>query len=59
MTQRIENWRDRCKELGLEVCFPSATLRRTVDNKVEATRIADRAGVKSVPHVLAKVGSWH
>lgn len=47
-----------CKDLGLEVCFPSATLRRTVDNKVEATRIADRAGVKSVPHVLAKVGSW-
>ena len=47
-----------CKELGLEVCFPSASLRRAVDNKVEATRIADRAGVKSVPHVLAKVGSW-
>lgn len=47
-----------CKELGLEVCFPSAELRRKVDNKVEATRIAERAGVKSVPHVLAKVGSW-
>ncbi len=47
-----------CKELGLEVCFPSAGLRRMVDNKVEATRIAERAGVKSVPHVLAKVESW-
>lgn len=47
-----------CKELGLDVCFPSAELRRMVDNKVEATRIAERAGVKSVPHVLAKVGSW-
>jgi hypothetical protein len=47
-----------CEQLGLEVCFPAAGLRRTVDNKVEATRIADRAGVKSVPHVLAKVGSW-
>lgn len=47
-----------CKELGLEVCFPSASLRRAVDNKVEATRIADRAGVKSVPHVLAPVKSW-
>ncbi len=44
--------------LGLEICFPPASLRRAVDNKVEATRIADRAGVKSVPHVLAKVGSW-
>lgn len=47
-----------CRELGLEVCFPSALLRRTVDNKVEATRIADRAGVKSVPHTLAKVTSY-
>lgn len=47
-----------CAELGLEVCFPSASLRRAVDNKVEATRIAERAGVKSVPHVLARVGSW-
>jgi len=47
-----------CRELGLEVCFPSASLRRAVDNKVEATRIAERAGVKSVPHVLARVGSW-
>lgn len=47
-----------CKELGLEVCFPSAELRRAVDNKVEATRIADRAGVASVPHVLSKVESW-
>ncbi len=47
-----------CRELGLEVCFPSALLRRTIDNKMEATRIAERAGVKSVPHVLAKVGSW-
>lgn len=47
-----------CRELGLEICFPSALLRRTVDNKVEATRIADRAGVKSVPHTLAKVTSF-
>jgi D-alanine-D-alanine ligase-like ATP-grasp enzyme len=47
-----------CAELGLEVCFPAADLRRAVDNKIEATRIADRAGVASVPHVLAKVDSW-
>lgn len=47
-----------CKDLGLEICFPNAELRRTVDNKMEATRIGDRAGVQSVPHVLAKVGSW-
>ncbi len=47
-----------CRKLGLEVCFPAADLRRAVDNKIEATRIAERAGVKSVPHVLAKVESW-
>jgi hypothetical protein len=29
-----------------------------VDNKVEATRIADRAGVHSVPHVLTEVRDW-
>lgn len=47
-----------CHELGLEVCFPAASLRRQVDDKVEATRIADRAGVPSVPNVLAKVASY-
>jgi len=47
-----------CKKLGLEVCFPTAALRNAIDDKVETTRIADRAGVKSVPNVLAKVGSY-
>jgi len=47
-----------CRELGLELCFPKASLRAKVDNKIEATRIANEAGVKSVPHVLAKVTSW-
>lgn len=47
-----------CEELGLELCFPSAALRQMVDNKVEATRIADEAGVPSVPNVLAPVRSW-
>ncbi len=46
-----------CKELGLELCFPPDTLRRMVDDKISATRIANRAGVESVPNVLAKAQS--
>ncbi len=47
-----------CRELGLEVWFPPAKLRSRVDNKVETVRIGDRAGVPSVPNVLAPVKSW-
>ncbi len=47
-----------CREFGLEICFPPARLRQQVDNKLETTRIGDRAGVRSVPHVLTKVESW-
>ncbi len=53
-----EKTEELCKGLGLEVCFPSAELRNTIDDKVETTRIADRAGVKSVPNVLAKIDSY-
>lgn len=47
-----------CRELGLEVCFPTAELRSRIDDKVETTRIGDRAGVKSVPNILARVESY-
>lgn len=53
-----EKTEELCKGLGLEVCFPTADLRTKIDDKVETTRIADRAGVKSVPNVLAKVDSY-
>ncbi len=53
-----ETTEDLCKELGLEVCFPPAKLRQFVDNKVETTRIGNRAGVPSVPNVLAKIESY-
>lgn len=43
---------------GLQVCFPPAKLRSRVDNKVETVRIGDKAGVPSVPNVLAKIDSW-
>lgn len=47
-----------CERAGLQVCFPPAALRTRIDDKVETTRIADRAGVESVPNVLTKVDSY-
>jgi hypothetical protein len=47
-----------CEQLGLEVCFPPAKLRQEIDNKIMTTRIGDRAGIASVPNVLAKVESY-
>ncbi|HSH76050.1 MAG TPA: hypothetical protein VLA09_10245 [Longimicrobiales bacterium] len=45
-------------ELDLELILPESELRRMVDDKVEATRIGDRAGVPSVPNALGRAGSW-
>lgn len=47
-----------CKELGLEVCFPPASLRTMVDDKMETTRIGNRARVRSVPNKLARVTGY-
>ncbi len=47
-----------CEQLGLEVCFPKAKLRQEIDNKIMTTRIGDRAGINSVPNVLAKLESY-
>jgi hypothetical protein len=44
--------------LGLEVIFPPATLRHRLDSKLTTTRLANEAGVASVPHVLARVGDY-
>ncbi len=49
---------DICRQLGLEVAFPPAKLRREVDDKMSTTRIGNRAGVASVPNVLGKVDSY-
>jgi len=46
------------KKAGMEVWFPPASLRTRVDNKIETVRIGDRAGVPSVPNVLAEVTSY-
>ncbi len=48
-----------CKELNLNICFPSARLRQRVDDKLETTRIGNEAGVPSVPNALAPVKSWN
>ncbi len=47
------------KNLGLDVCFPSAQLRDYLDNKVNTNRIAEKAGVACVPNVLSKVTSYN
>ena len=47
-----------CKELGIEVWFPSAALRTRCDNKMETVRIGNKAGVPSVPNVLSRVESY-
>jgi len=53
-----ENTERIAKELGQEICFPTAQLRQYIDNKVETTRIGNSAGVASVPNVLAKITSY-
>jgi biotin carboxylase len=47
------------KGLGLDVCFPAATLRNSLDNKVNTNRIAEKAGVACVPYVLSKVKDYN
>jgi biotin carboxylase len=47
-----------CKELGIEVWFPPASLRTRCDNKMETVRIGNKAGVPSVPNILARVESY-
>jgi biotin carboxylase len=47
-----------CKELGIEVWFPPASLRSRCDNKMETVRIGNKAGVPSVPNALARVTSY-
>ncbi len=47
-----------CKDIGLDLWFPPAKLRNGMDNKIETVRIGNRAGVPSVPNILAKVDSY-
>ncbi len=47
-----------CRELGLEVWFPKASLRQRIDHKIETVRIGNKAGVPSVPNILSEIKSW-
>lgn len=47
-----------CRELGIEICFPTAAMRTEVDDKISTNRIAQRADVPCVPYVLAKAESY-
>jgi D-alanine-D-alanine ligase-like ATP-grasp enzyme len=47
-----------CKELGLRICFPSASLRSRLDNKLMTTRIANEARVRSVPNALVRITGY-
>lgn len=53
-----ENTEKLAKQHGLEVCFPSAKMRISMDNKVNTNRIAEKAGVACVPYVLSKVKNY-
>lgn len=48
-----ETTEEICRDIGLEVWFPPAKLRNRCDNKMETVRIGNKAGVSSVPNVLA------
>lgn len=46
------------RELGMQVWFPKARARSKLDNKIATVRVGNKAGVRSVPNVLAKVTGY-
>jgi biotin carboxylase len=46
------------RQAGLEVMHPSVELRDRLGSKTVMTRLADEAGVPSVPHVMGRAGSY-
>lgn len=46
------------RELGLEVCLPAVALRNHWGSKVNANRLAERAGIPCVPYVLSAVEDY-
>jgi len=53
-----EKTEEIAKELGAEIWFPKAELRSRLDNKIETVRIGNKAGVPSVPNLLAEITSY-
>lgn len=46
------------QQAGLEVMHPPAELRQRLGSKIVMTRLADEAGVPSVPHAMGRAGSY-
>jgi len=46
------------RSAGMQVWFPKAKLRSALDNKIETVRVGDKAGVPSVPNVLAELSGY-
>ncbi|SES78838.1 biotin carboxylase [Oceanicella actignis] len=53
-----ERTEELVKELGGEIWFPKAKLRKKLDNKIETVRVGNKAGVPSVPNALSEVHSY-
>ncbi len=53
-----EETEKRAAEAGLQIALPSAELRHRLDSKIVTTRIAEEAGVPSVPNVLGRATSY-
>ncbi|HYJ60040.1 MAG TPA: hypothetical protein VE032_01080, partial [Actinomycetota bacterium] len=49
-----EETEELAEDLGLDVAFPSASLRHRMDSKIETTRLGNEAGVPSVPNVMGR-----
>ena len=46
------------RQAGLEVMHPSVEMRDRLGSKTVMTRLADEAGVPSVPHAIGRAGSY-
>jgi len=53
-----EKTEEIAEEIGAEIWFPKAELRSRMDNKIETVRIGNKAGVPSVPNLLAEITSY-
>ena len=53
-----ERAEELAEEAGLEIALPTAELRHRLDSKIVTTRLADEAGVPSVPNVLGRATSY-
>jgi len=53
-----EQTEDLAKAAGLEIALPPADLRLRLDSKIATTRMAEDAGVPTVPNALSQVTSY-